>query len=161
MRAEGRTAQAIATIWAVPRTPCPAGTSAPAGATRPSRDNDAGTERVSSGAEALGRRSPCGADLRPNTGGRGLAVCPVDPASGLGVDRSGDEGGLPIRPVGVFLEWWGLTPQQPLEQAYAQDPVAVPRWLQEEYPARTAAFAKPRPGWRIRLAEIHRYSGST
>lgn len=27
--------------------------------------------------------------------------------------------------------------------------------------ARAAAFARPRPEWRIRLAEVHRYSGKT
>ena len=37
--------------------------------------------------------------------------------------------------VGRYLEKWGLTPQKPLRRAYERDPVAVQRWLQEEYPA--------------------------
>jgi transposase len=30
---------------------------------------------------------------------------------------------------------WGLTPQKPLRRAYQQDPKAVQRWLQTQYPA--------------------------
>jgi transposase len=37
--------------------------------------------------------------------------------------------------VGRYLRAWGLTPQKPLRRAYEQDPVAVARWLKEEYPA--------------------------
>lgn len=37
--------------------------------------------------------------------------------------------------VGRYLKHWGLTPQKPLRRAYEQDPEAVQRWLQEEYPA--------------------------
>jgi hypothetical protein len=33
------------------------------------------------------------------------------------------------------LKRWGFTPQKPLRRAFEQDPVAVKRWLQEEYPA--------------------------
>ncbi len=50
--------------------------------------------------------------------------------------------------VGRYLKSWGMTPQKPLRRAYEQDPVAVRRWLSEEYPA-IAARAK-REG-----AEIH------
>ena len=37
--------------------------------------------------------------------------------------------------VGRYLAKWGLTPQKPLRRAYERDPVAVQRWLDEEYPA--------------------------
>jgi transposase len=37
--------------------------------------------------------------------------------------------------VGRYLRAWGLTPQKPVRRAYEQDPVAVRRWLEEEYPA--------------------------
>jgi transposase len=37
--------------------------------------------------------------------------------------------------VGRYLRQWGFTPQKPLRRAYEQDPAAIERWLQEEYPA--------------------------
>ena len=37
--------------------------------------------------------------------------------------------------VGRYLAHWGLTPQKPLRRAYEQDPEAVERWLEQEYPA--------------------------
>jgi transposase len=37
--------------------------------------------------------------------------------------------------VGRYLKQWGFTPQKPLRRAYEQDPKAVQRWLQQEYPA--------------------------
>lgn len=37
--------------------------------------------------------------------------------------------------VGRYLRRWGLTPQKPRRRAFEQDPVAVRRWLAEEYPA--------------------------
>ena len=37
--------------------------------------------------------------------------------------------------VGRYLAKWGLTPQKPLRRAYERDPLAVQRWLDEEYPA--------------------------
>ncbi|MGD0907217.1 MAG: IS630 family transposase [Candidatus Acidiferrales bacterium] len=37
--------------------------------------------------------------------------------------------------VGRYLRAWGLTPQKPVRRAYEQDPVAVRKWLEEEYPA--------------------------
>ena len=43
--------------------------------------------------------------------------------------------------VGRYLRSWGMTPQKPLRRAYEQDPVAVRRWLSQEYPA-IAARAK-------------------
>ena len=50
--------------------------------------------------------------------------------------------------VGRYLAKWGFTPQKPLRRAYEQDPAAVKRWLEEQYPAiRTAAKAEK--------AEIH------
>ncbi|MBI5866107.1 MAG: IS630 family transposase [Planctomycetes bacterium] len=37
--------------------------------------------------------------------------------------------------VGRYLRDWGFTPQKPARRALEQDPVAVQRWLREEYPA--------------------------
>jgi hypothetical protein len=37
--------------------------------------------------------------------------------------------------VGRYLQHWGFTPQKPLRRAYEQDPAAVRRWLETEYPA--------------------------
>lgn len=42
---------------------------------------------------------------------------------------------MPIRTVGEYLKRWGFTPQKPLKKAYEQNPKAVQRWLDEEYPA--------------------------
>ncbi len=42
---------------------------------------------------------------------------------------------MPIRTVGDYLKRWGFTPQKPLKRAYEQNPKAVQRWLDEEYPA--------------------------
>ena len=42
---------------------------------------------------------------------------------------------LPIRTMGEYLKRWGYTPQKPLKRAYEQNPEAIRRWLQEEYPA--------------------------
>jgi transposase len=41
---------------------------------------------------------------------------------------------LPIRTVGEYLARWGYTPQKPVRKAYKQDPAAVERWLEQEYP---------------------------
>jgi len=37
--------------------------------------------------------------------------------------------------VGRYLKRWGFTPQKPLRRAYEQDPKAVRRWLEIDYPA--------------------------
>lgn len=37
--------------------------------------------------------------------------------------------------VGKYLRSWGLSPQKPIRRAYEQDPEAVHRWLEQEYPA--------------------------
>lgn len=37
--------------------------------------------------------------------------------------------------AGRYLAHWGLTPQKPLRRAYEQNPMAVQRWLDEQYPA--------------------------
>jgi len=37
--------------------------------------------------------------------------------------------------VGGYLRGWGFSPQKPQHRALEQDPVAVARWLLEEYPA--------------------------
>lgn len=42
---------------------------------------------------------------------------------------------MPIRTVGEYLKRWGMTPQKPAKRAYEQNPKAVKKWLDEEYPA--------------------------
>lgn len=42
---------------------------------------------------------------------------------------------LPVRTVGEYLKRWGYTPQRPKKRAYEQQPEAVQRWLDIEYPA--------------------------
>lgn len=37
--------------------------------------------------------------------------------------------------AGRYLKKWGFTPQKPLRRAYERNPVAVKKWLREEYPA--------------------------
>jgi len=37
--------------------------------------------------------------------------------------------------AGRYLKAWGLTPQKPLRRAYEQNPVAVQKWIDQEYPA--------------------------
>ena len=41
---------------------------------------------------------------------------------------------LSIRAVGDYLSRWGFTPQKPIKRAYEQQPKAVRKWLDEEYP---------------------------
>ncbi len=41
---------------------------------------------------------------------------------------------MPIRSVGNYLQRWGFTPQKPLRRAYEQNPKAVKKWIDEEYP---------------------------
>lgn len=41
---------------------------------------------------------------------------------------------LSVWTVGRYLGHWGFTPQKPLRRAYEQDPKAVRRWLEQEYP---------------------------
>jgi transposase len=43
--------------------------------------------------------------------------------------------------VGRYLKRWGFTPQKPVRKAFEQDPEAVRRWLEEEYP-RIRSLAK-------------------
>jgi len=50
--------------------------------------------------------------------------------------------------VGRLLRKWGFTPQKPLRRAYERDPVAVQKWLDEEYPAIRRAANREK-------AEIH------
>jgi transposase len=42
---------------------------------------------------------------------------------------------LSVWTVGHYLEEWGITPQKPKRRAYEQNPEAVQRWLDTEYPA--------------------------
>ena len=55
---------------------------------------------------------------------------------------------LQVRTVGKYLKRWGYTPQKPWKKAYEQSPVAVGRWLGEQYP--TIAKRAKQEG-----AEIH------
>ena len=41
---------------------------------------------------------------------------------------------LSIWTIGRYLKGWGLTPQKPIRRAYEQNPEAVEKWLEEEYP---------------------------
>ena len=41
---------------------------------------------------------------------------------------------MPIRTVGLYLSRWGMTPQKPAKRAYEQNPKAVQRWLDDDYP---------------------------
>ena len=42
---------------------------------------------------------------------------------------------LAINTMGDYLRKWGFTPQKPKKQAYEQNPKAVKKWIDEEYPA--------------------------
>jgi transposase len=55
---------------------------------------------------------------------------------------------LPERTCGDYLKRWGFTPQRPARRNYEQNPEAVKRWIQEDYP-RIAERAK------LEHAEIH------
>ena len=41
---------------------------------------------------------------------------------------------IAIRTVGDYLQRWNFSPQRPVKRAYEQQPKAVQRWLDEEYP---------------------------
>lgn len=41
---------------------------------------------------------------------------------------------IAIRTVGDYLQRWNFSPQRPVKRAYEQQPKAVRRWLDEEYP---------------------------
>jgi len=41
---------------------------------------------------------------------------------------------MPIRTIGEYLRRWGFTPQKPLRRAYKQNPKAVKKWLEEDFP---------------------------
>ncbi len=47
-------------------------------------------------------------------------------------DRFGVE--LQVRLVGKYLKHWGFTPQRPMKRAMEQNPEAVRRWLEVDYP---------------------------
>ena len=42
---------------------------------------------------------------------------------------------LSVWTIGRYLEEWGITPQKPKRRTYEQNPEAVQRWLDTEYPA--------------------------
>jgi len=56
---------------------------------------------------------------------------------------------LSVWTVGRYLKRWGFTPQKPVRRAFEQNPEAVRRWLEEEYPAirRRAKREKARIYW--------------
>lgn len=56
---------------------------------------------------------------------------------------------LSVWTVGRYLRRWGFTPQKPLRRAMEQNPEAVRRWLEEEYPRirRQAKREKARIHW--------------
>lgn len=56
---------------------------------------------------------------------------------------------MPIRTVGEYLKRWGFTPQRPLRRAYKQNPKAVKRWLDNQYPqiAKRAIKEKAQIHW--------------
>ena len=55
---------------------------------------------------------------------------------------------MPIRTVGEYLKRWGFTPQKPLRRAYKQNPKAVEKWLNDQYPTIAQRAKKEK-------AEIH------
>jgi transposase len=55
---------------------------------------------------------------------------------------------IATRTVGDYLKRWGFTPQKPKKKAYEQNPIAVKKWLEEEYPKIEAQAKKEN-------AEIH------
>jgi len=100
MRAEGRTAQAIATTGRCPAHRVPLGQSAPGRGDPALAVNGRGRRKGSRGTGALGRTSPSGRRCAAQgSGDGGFAGCPVDPASGPGVDRERDNG-VAADPVG-------------------------------------------------------------
>jgi transposase len=55
--------------------------------------------------------------------------------------------------VGEYLRGWGFSPQRPQRRALEQNPVAVARWLAEEFPA-IRALAKREGGMVLWLDEL-------
>ena len=49
---------------------------------------------------------------------------------------------LSIWTIGRYLKTWDLTPQKPIRKAYEQNPKAVGKWLEEEYPTIQAQARK-------------------
>jgi hypothetical protein len=41
---------------------------------------------------------------------------------------------LVVCSMGLYLEHWGFTPQEPMKKAHEQSPAAVKNWLGGEYP---------------------------
>ena len=62
-----------------------------------------------------------------------FALWTREPVQELLARRCGLE--VSVWTVGRYLKQWNLTPQKPLRRAYEQDPVAVKRWIEQEYPA--------------------------
>jgi len=42
---------------------------------------------------------------------------------------------IPLRTITDYLKRWGFTAQKPIKRAYEQNPAAVQKWLEEDYPA--------------------------
>ncbi len=52
--------------------------------------------------------------------------------------------GLSLVTVGKYLRSWRLSPQKPIRKAYEQNPEAVARWLEVDYPAIAARARRER-----------------
>ncbi len=55
---------------------------------------------------------------------------------------------MPVRTVGEYLRRWGFTTQKPVRRAYKQNPKAINKWLNTEYPEMAKRAIRER-------AEIH------
>lgn len=53
---------------------------------------------------------------------------------------------LSVWTVGRYLKSWGFTAQKPLRRAFEQDPQAVRRWLEDDYPAIRTQAKRERAG---------------
>ncbi len=49
---------------------------------------------------------------------------------------------IALRTISDYLKRWGYTPQKPMKRAYEQNPKAVERWLNKDYPAIKARAKK-------------------
>ncbi len=72
-------------------------------------------------------------DTTPDQLGLGVLLWTRDAVAELIAGRYGVW--LARTTVGGYLRGWGFSPQKPVRRALEQDPVAVGRWLAEEFPA--------------------------
>src|SRR5713101_7098741 len=108
----------------------------------------AGGTRRTSGAESTTSRTACGFAIGTTSSSHdGAAHCqrlsrPVELAFALWTREAVQELlsrkfdlQVSVWTVGRYLRAWGLTPQKPVRRAYEQNPAAVRKWLEEEYPS--------------------------